>query len=508
MSLNSSDAAQNRVVSLIKRLDDDALQLRQETHMLQEAHDQWAPAKVGGRTALMPGEKPLPSRCADKLEQAAAYESQISVYLRRAATGDREAQRAARERQQAESSAEVSVQSASARRIDAERCLEELQKERRAAEAEHARVLSAEEVDHEAALRAIDREIEEVWKAAAAHSSQARRDTAAQRTREEREIAEAKADSERRSAAYECALNEYDAECDAGIAKAGERKREAELAVESAWKECEAQVQSTQDEREREMQECHRRQDAAIDETNKQLADLESELAAELADISAQEQAAGQGIDAVENIFELRAQIARDIEKRRSLRDARVQECVDVIARLTREASDAAAAAAHRIQVIQARTDKQVETVTAEIEKFAGSTHMGKIAEMHSTSRAAIATAKDEYSRRLKVFQEQTQVQTREADMALVSADKRVEELRAWSTGLIDESSQAMDNSIKDMRHERARIVADSSAKVQRTQDQMVQYVGSQFEEMVLALNKTDPVEMPLRLDISSAIVD
>merc|ERR1719183_746891 len=137
----------------------------------------------------MPGDKPLPSRCANKVDQAAAYERQINLYLRREHTGNREAQRAIEERQAVESAAESAVREAEQRRLDAERRILELKQKREQAEAEHVRANAAEDLNNESELALIEQQIEKTWKAAAAHSSEARRATAAQRERGQQEIA-------------------------------------------------------------------------------------------------------------------------------------------------------------------------------------------------------------------------------------------------------------------------------------------------------------------------------
>lgn len=416
------------------------------------------------------------------------------------------AQRAIVERQAIESAAEDSVRQAEQRRCDAERRVEELKQKRRQAEVEHSRSLSTEDLNNESHVAAIAQEIEVIWKAAAAHAKQARSDTAAQRAREEREIAEINTDFERRSAAYERSLEEYDALCAERVAEAQKRVREAEEAVQKVWEESQVMVQSSREEAEGCVQEHTCVGGNAVDDTNQKLCNEELQLATELADIAARVKAVNDDRSAEEWVVTLRTKVYADIDTRRALCDKRVKECLDIIARLTSEASEAAAAAAHRAQMCQVKTDRQVEEITAGMEKFGDSSHKDKFLEVQSSLNDVARSAKEEFSQRFCAFQEEVDQQTREADRALVNADRKVEELRVWASGLIDEKAQAMDRSIEDIRTQRGLIVAESSAKVQKVQDQMVQYVGSQFEDMLASLSKSAPEEVPLRLDYSSAV--
>lgn len=506
MSLNSSDAPQDRIVSILRKMDDDATALKSETKALQEARDQWAPAKVGGRTVLMPGDKTLSSRCSNQLEQASGYERQINLHARRERTGERELQRAVEQREAVQSAAEAAGKDAERRRVEAEKALEDLQKRRREAEKAYAAARASEETNNEAELALIERKIEATWKQAAAHSSNARRDAAAQRARGQREIAEANADFERWSTAYERSLEEYDASCDAGVTAAHQRVLEAEVVAQKAWEDCDVQMQSFHTEADGQVQERNVLKDSAVVDTNKQLIDEEEQLESELVKIKRSEEVAREDRTAEERVKSFQNEVAEDMQQRREWCDARVQENLDTVARLTKEAADGAASAARRAQAAQTRSDRQVEAITVDVEKFADSNYKGKILELQSNLKDVIAAANHEFTQRLQAFREQTDKQTRRADEALVKADRKVEEVRVWAGGLMDQTSQSLSGSIKDIRGERERVVTESFEKVRQTQNQMVQYVGSQFEDMLESLSKTQPLGVPLQLDYSAAV--
>lgn len=496
-------AAGERVVSLFKQLNGNVSELRQETAALQAARAQWAPIELPKSTDAK-SIAAIPQRCAEKLTEAAGHERRTVQATRRIRANEREAQRFREQQHDVETTANASEKAAEQRRLDAEHRIAAIKMERQQAEAQHRSRLAAEETDHEVELGNLERKIVSAREQAAQQTADARQKIAWEKKTNLERIGQARADFERERLQFERSLDDFDLNADAAIAAAQQKAKDAEEAAKAAWSQFEEHSKAAHAVAADRVIEYTRSRDSTVGDVNAKLAEIEENLDKELGAVSAREEAASKDQSAEQRLEAVRIAVMDEICRRRNECDTNVAAGLDKIARRTSEASEAAASTAARIKAVQEDADKQVEDIRRSMEKFAEGSHQGKIMELQAKLGEAIAAARSEFVMRLQRFQDETSRQSREADQALVAADQRVEDLRQKANARMEAQVISMSQDISSIRGEREQLVAETDTKVRKTQDQMVQYIGSQFQDMLESLQQTDPPEVPIRLDFTA----
>mmetsp|Transcript_99538 Transcript_99538/g.172785 ORF Transcript_99538/g.172785 Transcript_99538/m.172785 type:complete len:517 (+) Transcript_99538:97-1647(+) len=496
-----------RVVSLLRKLDGNASELRQETAALQAERAQWVPSEVPKNVNAI-SSAAVPQRCADKLEEAAAHERRTAQFARRTRTGERDAQRYREQRQEIERATQTALQAALQRRLEAEQRVAAVSKERQQAEADHRVLLAAEETDHEVEMKALEAALEAVRQAEIRETAQSRRNVAATKEQCARDVTQAHQDFETERINYERALDEFDANADAAVKAAQQRCQDAEAFAQDKWSQFEEQSKAAHADAEDRVALYNRNRDGTVIDVNARLAEIETSLNQELKAISAREQSALSNRTPEQRLQATTVSVMEDICRRRNECDSSIADSLDRIAKMTSEAEQGAAKTSARVQAAEDNADRNIEAIRAGLEKFAQGDHQGKIIELQASLNNAIAGAQNEFLLRLQRFREEADRQSREASEALAAADQRVEELRQQANARMETQMLGMSEDISSIRDEREQLRLDTTSKVQKTQDQMVQYIGSQFEDMLDSLSKTGPPEVPIRLDFTALALE
>jgi len=505
----SGVSVHERIVSVMRELDGKVDNLRQETDILKTQRARWAPTpppRAAALTAGAPGDVPasVPRRCAERLAEVAAHEQRAKEAARRAAVCKKEALQCQEQREKVDRDADAAVHAADGRRDLAQGRVEEVRAQRAQAEADHRALLAAEETDGNAELVGIERAIEAVRMAADARATEAKREVAAISVTAACEADELRAEFERSRLELERSLDEYDVTCDAAVALRNGRCMDAEKAVRSAWEGYEKDSEAAHKKAQTEVEEHKRGTEQTIDATNSRLQEIEAELKASLAECTAREETARLDRSAEERVERVVGEVMQNIARRREASGEIVRQDLAEVARLTAEGASAADAAAARVRVAQENADQEVDALAVDVEKFAVGSVEGKLLELHADLQAAIAGAKSALDENRRICQAEADNQTSEAHTALLLAGQHVEELRVQANKQLEQQLEAMDAGLEDVRSEREQALAEGRAKVLKTQDQMVRYVDSQREEMLLTLGQADPAEVPLQLEFST----
>eukprot|EP00927_Polykrikos_kofoidii_P071944 TRINITY_DN68122_c0_g1_i1.p1 TRINITY_DN68122_c0_g1~~TRINITY_DN68122_c0_g1_i1.p1 ORF type:complete len:560 (+),score=133.45 TRINITY_DN68122_c0_g1_i1:208-1887(+) len=516
----------SRVVGLLKRLDDDAAELRTTNEALLAERSRWAPsprlvtglgssgttAAAGAMVLALPPtgvtprqqqSSPLPRMCKDILAEADAHSQRIIDAQRRAQKAESGALDLQNKQQEVVRSAQEAILASETRRKRAEDALLELKMERKEAEARHQKQQDGFETEHLVEIQNICQRTEVLRKEAESVCREIRRQAVEEGGHAKRDIEQLHAEFERRRIALERSLQEHDDECARAIEGANRRIHDAKRGAENAWKDCQNQMRMQHSDADGEVQQSGEHRSDAVAATNMRLAEIDAELAHELQAIAAHEKEMRENRSAEEKALAIDAEVAANVRGRTEACNEFVR-CSDVeVARLVAAVEAAGESAKLRAQAVHEAANNKVEGIRVRMEFFAKNAHEKRIIALQDSLNGAIAIARAELCERLRRFSSDACRMTLEAQRAQLKAEQKVDELRRRQAELNAEQAADVEATVKKLHDEKDKIQTEIGKRVLDAQDQMVQYVASMEGEVLEKIEMPAVAEIPLRLPLS-----
>mmetsp|Transcript_107560 Transcript_107560/g.302800 ORF Transcript_107560/g.302800 Transcript_107560/m.302800 type:complete len:548 (+) Transcript_107560:64-1707(+) len=508
----------DRILELMRHLDTDATELRQETESLRAERARWAPFSRpfvcnanGGNTsplsaaAVLASTPRLPQKCSRSIADAAAQERKAGEAQRRTQQAEREKQRHIERRAEVECFTDEAVRKADQRRRRAEEQLAELKATRqRETDANQARADDADIKCNEG-LKRLEASIESERLQADADIRNLRRQVAEERSRGDDAIVALRADHTQHCADFERDLDEFDAASAAAVAAAVKRCRDAEEASIGAWNVCKEKALALHNGADIEAEQVElSRQDQTM-AINKVLDEMHTSFEEELHAINSHEKELRNDRSMEDKAVAFEAAMQEAIRCRKCALDVAMHQSCEEIANILAAATDAGTSLMSRIAEAELTADREINGILLEVERFAQGSHEMRVADLRARLNDTVATVKVGIADRVRQFGKDVERLTLDADEELTATKQKVNYFRQENLLKARENYADVGHRLKETMRSNAEIVADMNEKVRQTQEQMVKYVASMHEDMVAVLQAPSLPEVTLRLPLGGS---
>lgn len=351
-----------------------------------------------------------------------------------------------------------------------------------------------------------ERKIEESRDAADVRVRTFRMEVAEERERRKLEVAEKQASFQRQLEGLTRDLQEHSAACREAVAAAGEHRRHAEEASQGAWQTSDRQMKASSEEAGRLARQGALGGEEACAEADRRLAALEEEFQQSLRTIQDREAAARADHTADARAAEVRAALAQEVSARREACRRFAQRCDEDIAGLAEELRAAGAEAAKRAWLAREAADREVLAALTDMERFAEGRHCSRIVELQAQLNSAVFSARKGLERQDRRLREDITRQADEATSAVVMGDLRVSQLRDCQSIREEQRSRVVDQDLRAIHVEQEALASQEQQRLHVMQRHMVEYMGSQMDDMLELLDTTEPTRIPPRLHFSGAV--
>lgn len=486
MDANPSD----RVVELLRKLEGDAVQWGQARDESAARCERWSSA-LSGDVAAVSKNPTLAQRCTELLLEASVQDRRAAAASRCAKAAETSSLRAQSTRAEVEHSHTQAMQAVEARTQTTRRKLEELRAVRSQLMEAHRSRLAEQEQHHTEEVAAIERKISEIRRAADERAKEGRQQTADQKRRQEAQVASLQATFRMQVEELEVGMERYMSECERAIDRAERRVKEAGKATDDASRLCSEHVANVHMEASEQLRLHDHHRQAKKTDIDLMLGEHEEALALRLVGSAEREVATltnRSEEDRMRN--EVRAIEAR-IQQRR-------QEC-DELCRsrwleakaLFDEVSEAGNRTAARIAECQDRADVAVHSSLAKLVE--NGSHEDHILHVQAQLNAALAAMREEFASRLTEFRQVADRQQRDAGVALVDADRRVEELRSEAKAQTEGRLRDAESAIRALHEEMVQAHGSAAQNLECARSEMVKFLETREEDLRCALTEVGP---------------
>mmetsp|Transcript_178223 Transcript_178223/g.571287 ORF Transcript_178223/g.571287 Transcript_178223/m.571287 type:complete len:504 (+) Transcript_178223:126-1637(+) len=492
-----------RVVDLLRALEGDAAKWNQERDSLSAECARWsapltAPAAPGGSPAA------LPQRCRELLSEVSAQNRRAAAACRGAKVAEKHSLREQTARGEAERSAAEALRAAEARGRASGHRSEEAREQRQLLAAAQKRRLADREAQNSEEVAAIERRIEEIRLASDEYAKEGRRRCAEERRRATQGVDALQSTFGVQCEELEMDMERYFADCAKSMEHAAQRIAEAEQAAVEAWRQCHEHVETVHKEADEQVRLHAERKQAHLADVNMLLGDHEEALELELVSSAEREVALLTDREAEDRVNSAAVAMEEEVRRQR-------EECGEFCRqgwldakRLFVEVEAEGARAAARVVEAQERADREVDVLIPQVLDKAN--HEGRILQLQAQLNATVLMARTDLTARLEHFQQSAAAQHRDAGAALISADRRVEELRSRTQAQTEQRLREAERAIRSLEDERKQVHGHAEEHLQRAREQMVKYIGSQQEELMSTLGSPDTAVLPLSVSLTQPL--